>query len=529
MGATDPAADASAIASTVSNSPPVNPGSTSPGTGPDRIPADEETSLAARLPSAGAESSGSSAPSSGGPDAAPAGLRDFMGSFAYEGHVRLRAKSEDDPFASRPASAPSPLAARTADVQRQSVRAVTVAFNQQATCFACATTAGFRIYTCEPLKEFRRRETGAASTENSPPPPRSCPTSDADDLSERGLLKGDATAPWGDGCCLTVRMLCRTNIMALVTANEPRKVKLWDDRKSRFIGELRSRQDVRGVCLERDVVALITVQKVYVYLAEQMAPFTILPTCPNPTAICVAWTCPTQNGMWRLACPAGVSGAVRVQLQTDGDPRASQLTFQAHESSLACLAFNEAGSMIATTSVLGTVIRIFSIVAKDVVLTHELRRGSQPTSLTSLAFRSDSEFLAAASTSNTLHIFKLSGPAPGAPGKTATGGPILRASTMPSCYTAAAADPGSAQMSRLPSQGQPSGVSRRVESLAHSVPGAAAAVKKIVRGAGAMAAAKAAIAGGKKSLYADRALHRRTPLPTPQGQFRFSSQWLSSS
>eukprot|EP01069_Polyplicarium_translucidae_P007201 Polyplicarium_translucidae@DN3071_c0_g1_i2.p1 len=388
MGATDPAADASAIASTVSNSPPVNPGSTSPGTGPDRIPADEETSLAARLPSAGAESSGSSAPSSGGPDAAPAGLRDFMGSFAYEGHVRLRAKSEDDPFASRPASAPSPLAARTADVQRQSVRAVTVAFNQQATCFACATTAGFRIYTCEPLKEFRRRETGAASTENSPPPPRSCPTSDADDLSERGLLKGDATAPWGDGCCLTVRMLCRTNIMALVTANEPRKVKLWDDRKSRFIGELRSRQDVRGVCLERDVVALITVQKVYVYLAEQMAPFTILPTCPNPTAICVAWTCPTQNGMWRLACPAGVSGAVRVQLQTDGDPRASQLTFQAHESSLACLAFNEAGSMIATTSVLGTVIRIFSIVAKDVVLTHELRRGSQPTSLTSLAFRS---------------------------------------------------------------------------------------------------------------------------------------------
>eukprot|EP00070_Physeter_catodon_P037263 XP_028344157.1 uncharacterized protein LOC114486103 [Physeter catodon] len=122
----------------------------------------------------------------------------------------------------------------TCDSAEHSVYLQSYAFNQDNTCFLCATTAGFRVFTCAPLFEFMRRESPA----------------------------------WGEGCYEVAGMLFRTNVFALVSAAEQKKVKLWDDQKKTFIGELRSRQPVRNVCLGREILAVVTEYTVRTLLME---------------------------------------------------------------------------------------------------------------------------------------------------------------------------------------------------------------------------------------------------------------------
>eukprot|EP00070_Physeter_catodon_P049084 XP_028355978.1 autophagy-related protein 18-like [Physeter catodon] len=69
------------------------------------------------------------------------------------------------------------------------------------------------------------------------------------------------------------------------------------------------------------------------------------------------------------------------------------------------MAFNSRGTWISTASETGTVIRIFC--ARDGQLLHELRRGTHSYAVTCLALRADDLFLAVASSSPTVHIFKL--------------------------------------------------------------------------------------------------------------------------
>jgi len=95
------------------------------------------------------------------------------------------------------------------------------------------------------------------------------------------------------------------------------------------------------------------------------------------------------------------------------------LTFKAHKSQLECMELNFSGTKIATASAKviliflnrlieyskGTIIRVFNV--SDGTLAHELRRGSDNAQIFSLAFDSDSKWLACSSDSLTVHIFSL--------------------------------------------------------------------------------------------------------------------------
>uniref|UniRef100_V5GGP3 Putative wd repeat domain phosphoinositide-interacting protein 2 n=2 Tax=Ixodes ricinus TaxID=34613 RepID=V5GGP3_IXORI len=81
----------------------------------------------------------------------------------------------------------------------------------------------------------------------------------------------------------------------------------------------------------------------------------------------------------------------------------------AHDSPLAALAFNTAGTLIATASEKGTVIRVFNV--SDGLKLYEFRRGMKRcVSICSLSFSADSQFLCASSNTETVHIFKLEDP-----------------------------------------------------------------------------------------------------------------------
>lgn len=80
---------------------------------------------------------------------------------------------------------------------------------------------------------------------------------------------------------------------------------------------------------------------------------------------------------------------------------------QAHKTSLACVQLNSTGTLLATASDKGTVIRVFSVPNGDNVA--QFRRGTYSARIFSIAFNPVSSLLAVSSDSETVHIYKLSG------------------------------------------------------------------------------------------------------------------------
>lgn len=78
---------------------------------------------------------------------------------------------------------------------------------------------------------------------------------------------------------------------------------------------------------------------------------------------------------------------------------------QAHKSPIAALALNSTGTMLATASDKGTVVRVFSVPGAQKLW--QFRRGSQSARIFSINFNLASSLLAVSSDSSTIHIYRL--------------------------------------------------------------------------------------------------------------------------
>lgn len=79
---------------------------------------------------------------------------------------------------------------------------------------------------------------------------------------------------------------------------------------------------------------------------------------------------------------------------------------EAHQAPLSCIALNNEGTLLATASEKGTIIRVFSV--PDAQKLFQFRRGSIPAKILSMAFNSTSTLLCVSSATDTVHIFRLS-------------------------------------------------------------------------------------------------------------------------
>lgn len=77
----------------------------------------------------------------------------------------------------------------------------------------------------------------------------------------------------------------------------------------------------------------------------------------------------------------------------------------AHENAISCLALNRDGTLMATSSEKGTLIRIFR--AEDGAYLQELRRGKEKAEIFSISFDPTNYFLASSSDRGTVHIWSL--------------------------------------------------------------------------------------------------------------------------
>lgn len=179
------------------------------------------------------------------------------------------------------------------------------------------------------------------------------------------------------------------------------KVMLWDDHQLKCIGELTFKEPVNAVRLRRDKVIVVLEKRIYVYNFSDLQLVDGIETCPNPSGLC---SVSYENDLTVLACPDKEKGRVHVNIYKNDESTITNV-LEAHNSSLSCLTLNYPGTLLATASEKGTIIRLYNPQTGD--LLQELRRGSDKAELYSIAIDVKTKWLGCTSDKGTVHIFSI--------------------------------------------------------------------------------------------------------------------------
>jgi autophagy-related protein 18 len=207
-----------------------------------------------------------------------------------------------------------------------------------------------------------------------------------------------------------------------------------------MICELLFPSSILAVKLNRKTLIVVLEVEIYIYDISSMRLLHVIETTKNPEAICALSPCAEPS---YLAYPSPVPSPnsplstapnrPAQELQQTGDvllfdtrTLTVQNVVQAHKTPISCMAINSTGTLLATASEKGTVIRVFSIPGAEKL--YQFRRGTQKARIHSISFNTMSTLLAVSSATDTVHIFKLAGQkgggkdtSPGSPGSQGSG------------------------------------------------------------------------------------------------------------
>lgn len=193
-------------------------------------------------------------------------------------------------------------------------------------------------------------------------------------------------------------------------------------KRASVICELTFPSAVLAVRLNRKRLAVVLEDEIYLYDISNMSLLYTIPTSPNPTAIC-ALSPSSQNCYlaYPLPKPREDTGDKRPShappLSTYIPPTSGEVlvfdtltlkavnVIEAHKSPLCCVSLNSEGTLLATASEMGTIIRVFSVPRGQKL--YQFRRGTYPSTIYSMSFNLDSTLLCVSSVSETVHIFRL--------------------------------------------------------------------------------------------------------------------------
>ncbi|KAI9155310.1 Autophagy-like protein 18 [Paramyrothecium foliicola] len=270
-----------------------------------------------------------------------------------------------------------------------------ITFNQDHSCLAVGTSKGFRIYHTDPFSR---------------------------------IFSSD------DGNIAIIEMLFSTSLVALILS--PRHLIIQNTKRASVICELTFPSAVLAVRLNRKRLAVVLEEEIYLYDISNMSLLYTIPTSPNPTAICalspssencyIAYPLPKPREDPDARRPSHAPPQSTYVAPTSGEVLVfDTLTLkavnviEAHRSPLCCMCLNNEGTLLATASETGTIIRVFSVPKGQKL--YQFRRGTYPSTIYSMSFNLSSTLLCVSSTSDTVHIFRLAAP-PG--NNTPSGAPI---------------------------------------------------------------------------------------------------------
>ncbi len=242
---------------------------------------------------------------------------------------------------------------------------ISICFNQDYSCCVVSVDRGIIVYSCDPLKERFRRDLG--------------------------------------GVPLIVEPLFRSNLLAFVGGRyPPNKVQIWDDLKPGVIADLEFRTPVKNVKIRRDRICVALEDRVMIYNFVDLRLLGEIPTMANPSGLLAI----SPDGNLIVICPGNDVGLLHIE--SFDTPTHQTHMLRAHNGPLRNIVISCDGSMVATASDKGTIVRVFD--TKSGVLLHELRRGIDQTNITSIAFNSINTHLALVSDKGTVHVYNLVSP-----------------------------------------------------------------------------------------------------------------------
>lgn len=281
-----------------------------------------------------------------------------------------------------------------------------ITFNQDATCVAVGLNSGYKIFNCIPsfrkCYQFKKNES-------------------------IGLIE----------------MLYCTSLIAVVglgneISSSPRKLKIINTKRQSTICDLIFPSTILQVKLTKSKMIVLLEDQIYIYDITTMNLLHTIETSPNTNGLCAISNteCNLQHNSY-LAYPSppktithdsllvngintnGGSNSVQNNIQSVsnspnrvGDVIIFNLdslqplsVIEAHKSSLAAITLSNDGTLLATASDKGTIVRVFSV--ESGVKLYQFRRGTYPTKIYSLNFSFDNKYVVATSSSETVHIFRL--------------------------------------------------------------------------------------------------------------------------
>lgn len=247
-------------------------------------------------------------------------------------------------------------------------------FNQDMSCFTCAMETGLRVYNAEPLAEKCRLDVDTV------------------------------------GSVSRVTMLNRSNLLAIMSGGLHSKfpstnVKIWDDKLKKFVMQLNFGSDVLNVLMCKGRIVVVLKQCIYVFSFPNNSKLILqIDTKSNPLGLCQVSQASDRHILVTLGHKCGSLQQTDLSKVTSKDS-CNLTTINAHQTDIACLAINNQGTLVATASEKGTLIRLFDTITRQKLF--ELRRGTDHAVLHSISFSRDSSYLCVASDKGTVHIFAL--------------------------------------------------------------------------------------------------------------------------
>lgn len=197
--------------------------------------------------------------------------------------------------------------------------------------------------------------------------------------------------------------------------------------RSTVICELTFPSAILAMRLNRKRLAVVLEEEIYLYDISNMSLVYTIATSPNPNAICalspssencfLVYPMPKPREDTPDKRPAHAPPGSNYVAPTAGDVLIFDAlslkpvnVVEAHKAPLSCIALNSDGTILATASETGTIIRVFSIPRGQKM--YQFRRGTYPSTIYSMSFNVSSTLLCVSSTTDTVHIFRLGAPPP---------------------------------------------------------------------------------------------------------------------
>lgn len=201
-------------------------------------------------------------------------------------------------------------------------------------------------------------------------------------------------------------MYASSQLLALVGAGEqpafsPRCLTMWNTSQRSAICDIYFSDSILAVCMNRIRIVAATADTAAVYDTSTMKkqheirtahnPRGLIALSPNHTACFLLYLASAEMGNF------AVYDCFTLQLKRE---------IEAHKAPLAGLAINVQGTMAASVSVKGTIVRVFSLPEGTKLYT--FKRGLSSASTLQLSFSPNGPFLLLSSDSGSLHLFLLS-------------------------------------------------------------------------------------------------------------------------